>query len=348
MGVVFICLYDFVMVFEKEFEELPNLISELSRRGLDIHSEDEAVSYLKTVGYHRSGGYRYIFREFLPKEKQDPRTKAWRDDRYIAGASLEAVTAVTEFDRKLRQACLKGTLEFESRLKHEISHVLARRNIFAHDLEAHLDQRECAKVDGGVTRFQKWQNSHTQACKDARFEDAISHHLLKYGKPYPVWAAVEVLNFGALPYLLELMREDDRLEVARAFGVKHSNKLTAWVRSLVDLRNVSAHNQRLFNRVMKRQVAVPLSSIDKDLFGHMGDVSLFDAPDPTARAYRPIALLAYFLKSHSPQSSWSRSLATVVKKIPNVRIASDNGPVPLDAVTHMGFPRGWQSMPLWS
>lgn len=336
------------MTFEKGFEELPSLVSGLSARGLEIESSDDALDYLRTVGYHRSGGYRYIFREFLPAEEQDPRTKTWRSDRYINGASLSDVVAVSEFDRKLREVCLKGCLEFESRLKHEISHTLARRDIFAHDKAEHLDPDQCAKVDGGPTKFEKWQDSHASACSDARFEDAISHHLLKYGKPYPVWAAVEVLSFGALPYLLELMKEADRLEVARSFGVKQPKRFTAWVRSIGDLRNVAAHNQRLFNRVMKREVAINLASIDQRLLGHMIDASQFDAPEVRARAYQSIALLAYFLKSHAPSSNWSRSLATVVKKIPTVQIASDVGPTPLSEVRHVGFPREWQSMPLWN
>ncbi|MGO3148062.1 MAG: Abi family protein [Leucobacter sp.] len=336
------------MGFDKTFEELPSLVSKLSERGLSIASDDEALNFLSAVGYHRSGGYRYIFREFLPVDEQDPRSKTWRSDDYIKDSSLKDVVAVSQFDRKLREACLQGTLEFESRLKHEISHVLARRDLFAHDSDQHLDTHQCSIPAGDSTKFAKWRESHTSACSDAKFEDAISHHLLKYGKPYPVWAAVEVLSFGALPYLLELMREEDRLEVARAFGVKQSKRLTAWVRLLGDLRNISAHNQRLFNRVMKRDFSMPISSVDRHLLEHMNDESLYEAPEQSSRVYKPIALLAYFLESHSAGSNWARSLATIVKKLPNVQIASETGPTALSAVRHMGFPREWEILPLWS
>ena len=82
-------------------------------------------------------------------------------------------------------------------------------------------------------------------------EDFIAHHLLKYpNQPMPIWALTEVLSFGKLPYLFELMQSPDAREVARMFGFAHPRPFGAVLRMMVDFRNTCAHGSRVTRRIV--------------------------------------------------------------------------------------------------
>ena len=52
----------------------------------------------------------------------------------------------------------------------------------------------------------------------------------------PIWAVTEVLSFGNLPYLFELMQTPDAREVARMFGFAHPSRFGPMLRMMVDFR----------------------------------------------------------------------------------------------------------------
>lgn len=336
------------MAAHKPFLEIRSLVSGLVDCGLQIPNLQTAETYLRKVGYFRSGGYRYVFRELLPASEQDKKHREFRSDTYISGATLADVMRLEEFDARLRHTLLVGLSDFEVRLRAEIAHVLARRDKYAHTDKVFLDEDACSQIlSTSRTKFDAWEETYREAINSSSEEDFIAHHLLKYGHPVPVWVTIEVLSFGNLPYLFDLLQVEDRREVALKFGVKHEAKFAAWVRALCDLRNYCAHGARTFNRLMKRAVAVVPASFNAGLLSHVTGPTFTPTPDGNKRLYIVAAVLAYSLRSHVAGSGWNDTFKTCMGKFPKIDLAGD-GSLLVTPEMNMGFPHEWKTLPLWS
>ncbi len=153
-------------------------------RGLTIEDRDRALRDLRTLGYHRLGGYRYPLRLLLPESEQDPHLRRFRKDEFIAGASHAQVMKLYEFDRRLREVTLKGVLDYEIRLRAALIGVLSQRGTHAHlDIpRGSLDARKVDSIPTGseTTLLERWKETVAKARNDERNSDAVAHHLFTY------------------------------------------------------------------------------------------------------------------------------------------------------------------------
>ncbi len=227
------------MEYTKEFKERDELLQQLEVLGVAIPDRATALNFLTRVGYFRSGAYRYVFRRLLPPDKVDERLRQYREEEYIPGTSFDHVMKLEAFDFKLARVCLEGLLDFEVRLRAAMAHTLAAKNVAAHASKDFLDTRICDHPSGDKTKFDAWMDTCREAVRSgAEDEDFIAHHLLKYPQqPVPIWALTEVLSFGKLPFLFDLMQTPDAREVARMFGFVHPRAFGAVLRMMVDFRN---------------------------------------------------------------------------------------------------------------
>lgn len=266
----------------------------------------------------------------------------------MPGARFEDTIKLADFDTKLRAVVLDGVFDFEIRLRTAIAHELASKHPGAHLDESFLDQEACREwASNGRTKFQAWESTYEDAVRSHNQDDFVVHHKLKYKSALPVWATVEVLSFGSLPHLMELMATEDRNQVARKFGVRNGGKHSAWVYALVDLRNACAHGQRLFNASMKRPISIPKSSHFGSDLDHLS--LLGRQPDEIQRRklYWVVAILAHMLRHHESKTNWHRSFKTQVGKLPRVVLEGHEAPL-VTCEENMGFPFGWSAENLWT
>jgi abortive infection bacteriophage resistance protein len=339
--------------YTKEFKERDELLGQLADRGLAIPDPTAALNFLIRVGYFRSGAYRYVFRRLLPPEKIDARLHQYRSDDYIAGASIEHVMRLEAFDFKLARVCQEGLLDFEVRLRAAMAHTLAAKNVAAHADKKFLDAHSCDQLSGDQslgkhTKFDAWTTTWRDAVKSgAEDEDFLKHHLLKYPhQDVPIWAVTEVLSFGNLPYLFELMQTPDAREVARMFGFAHPSRFGAMLRMMVDFRNACAHGSRLFNRAFKRPIALGQHDTQGDLLTHLVGSDFTNTPKPRQRLYIYAAVLAFMLRSHTSGSNWHLTFKTQIKKL-DIKLQAPDGTELLSPNVSMGFPADWLDLDLW-
>lgn len=334
------------MESQKEYLDHPELIAHLKRLGLEVQDEVGAERELRRIGYHRSASYRYPFRRLLPEDQQIVPARTFRADEFVDGARFEHAIALADFDTKLREVVLRGTLDYEVRLRTAVAHVLARRDPLAHLRTIHLDEYKCNAAAKDKTKFEAWLNTYESAIEANKADDFIAHHFMTRGRSVPVWGTVEVLSFGSLPMLMELMREADQNEVARRFGVKQGGRHSAWTRAVVDLRNSCAHGARLFNANLKRPIKVTKSVYVGDNLDHLAEMA--SPPEALRRKlYWVSAVLAHMLSSHESGSQWPRSFATQVKKLPVIELPGAVRPH-LSEEQDMGFINAWRELPLWN
>lgn len=336
------------MDYTKTFKERDQLLDQLEDRGLAIPDRDTALMFLTRVGYFRSGAYRYVFRQLLPSDQVNEHLREYRADQYIPGASLGHVIKLEAFDSKLARVCMEGLLDFEIRVRAAIAHALAAKNVAAYSSENFLDKRICRQMSGHQTKFDAWMDTCRQAVTSgAEDEDFITHHLLKYpAQPVPIWAVTEVLSFGKLPYLFEMMQTQDAREVARMFGFVHPRAFGAVLRMMGDLRNTCAHGSRLFNRAFKRVLSLKEHETNGDLLAHLLDPNFTPTPKANQRLYIYAATLAFMLRSHPSGSTWYQTFKTQVRKL-NIELRAPDESQLITATTSMGFPSSWEQLALW-
>jgi abortive infection bacteriophage resistance protein len=93
--------------------------------------------------------------------------------------------------------------------------------------------------------------------KDGR----AKHYTITYDTPVlpPIWVMKEFLTFGAMSYILKNLSGTVRNAVSLEFGVRSDAVFLNWIACLVDLRNICAHHDRLFNRTFQKQPTIQRS-----------------------------------------------------------------------------------------
>ena len=149
----------------------------------------------------------------------------------------------------------------------------------------------------------------------------------------PVWVATELMTFGSLLWLFELLSSKDAKRISEEFGIKDRKLVHRYLKALNVLRNHCAHNARVWNRTTIYPPARPPAALVPDSLHHLR------ACDPD-RLYFLAALCAHFVTKVDPTSNWPRQFATVIKKFPETH--------GMGASTIMGFPAGWTELAIWN
>ncbi|TSI12793.1 Abi family protein [Brevibacterium aurantiacum] len=293
-----------------------------------------------------------MIRELLPTDQINATLHEYRTGTYIPGANFEHVIALEAFDMKVARICLDGTLDFEIRLRASIAHALSRLDPAAHLDQGHLDASKCnkpiSKKPSSPTKFEAWKRTVDEAIKNSKpGEDFVAHHLAKYpGQPLPVWAVTEILSFGSLPYLFELMKSADARAVANDFGFMHPAPFGKVIRAAADLRNYCAHGSRLFNRRFKREQSISQGDTVGPMLDHISkpDYSLTSAEGK--RLYVNAAVLAFMLKSHSEPSDWPAKFRDHIRSF-GLPLTTPSGHHVVTPERDMGFPESWHTNLLW-
>jgi len=314
-------------------------LSLLESRGLACADRDAGLALLRGAGYYRLSAYVYPFRELLPAAEMCVASPVhYRADRVVQGTTLEHVEALWRFDRRLRLRLLDGLELVEVGLRTQVAHTLGARDAFGHLSLAALDASACAEsrpIAGGgrTTAFEAWVARYEKLEHDARNEDYVRHHLVKYGKPLPIWVAIEFLDFGAVTRLYELLERNDQNRVAAQLGVKGGRALVPWLKALNYLRNTAAHHGRLWNRTTTLKIGKFSPAQVGDTLRH---AAVLEPPD---KIYRALAVTAYLVQHVDPKSRWNVHVRDDLSKFPDVpRLSCERD---------MGFPAGWKSLDLW-
>ena len=159
-------------------------------------------------------------------------------------------------------------------------------------------------------------------------EDFVKHHRAHYSNRLPVWAAVEVLDWGGLTTLFGLSPRAVQNEVAGACGLT-APQLTSWLKALNILRNTCAHHGRLFNRVHTLTPKLPKLGLHPDLD---------QATTAWNRTFGLLTLIQFLLVRL--ELGRKALLPAVVRSYPLV---------PTIPLSHFGADHGWdQASKLWS
>lgn len=280
----------------------------LKSRGMDVGDSEEAARHLRQVNYYRLSGYWYPFRRMID---------GGRADTFYPGTTLAHVLALYHFDATLRMATFGALVPIELTVRALLGHALGRIGECAHLDRAVLGARARQPA------YEEWVTRLDKEVSESH-EDFVEHHRQKYGGEMPVWAAVEVLDWGGLTKLYGFSPRAVQDDVAAQFNLR-APQLESWLKSLNIVRNVCAHHGRLFNRVFALAPKLPTPGRFPDL----------DQAASFTRTFGQLTMIQFLLDSQGLRRTL---LPSVMRAFPQVTS------VP---VSHTGAPNGWDSSALW-
>lgn len=296
----------------KSFKTYDQQVDLLASRGMGVDDRQAAIRQLQQVNYYRLSGYWYPFRR---QTGQD------REDDFYPGTTFHDVVKLYKFDEALRTATFASLTPIELTVRALLGHELGIIDERAHLKPGLLGPRASQGAD-----YATWIRRYEKNLKESK-EDFVKHHHTKYGGTLPVWAAVEILDWGALTYLYGFSPRSVQDSVADKFGLT-APQLGSWMRSLNVVRNVCAHHGRLFNKVHAIKPKLP----------NVGKFPSLDlARNNMNRTYGQLSLIQHLL--HHLGIGRPRLLPTVLRSYPDV------GLLPL---SHTGAPTDWDGSALWS
>lgn len=241
-----------------------------------------------------------------------------RPHRFRPGTTFEAVLDIYEFDRKLRMLMLDALERIEVSVRSQWAYQMAHH----HGAHSHLDI-------GLAKNHKHWNENHLLLEKEVKRsgETFIKHLAATYSEPLPpVWAVCEVMSLGLLSRLFgNLGPAATRKAIALPYQVDEA-VLDSWLNHLRTVRNGCAHHSRVWNRDFTQTPKLPLSK-PAGLHGQFRG--------GTRKIYNTFVLMLHLMDCASPGHSWRTRLRAL--------LLDSSSPSPRD----MGFPGGWEALPIW-
>jgi abortive infection bacteriophage resistance protein len=313
----------------KPWRSFADQLQQLQDRGLQVDNSAAALAYLERLGYYRLSGYWYPLRT-IDEVASVAQGRAVRMDSFAPGSRFEDVVRLYVFDKKLRLLALDALERIEMAVRVDVAHLLGQRDPRAHENPACLHGNFAKKLiakgpDACKTQHQVWLAKYRSMLSRARKEPFVVHHQQQYGA-LPIWAAIEVWDFGLLSKLFAGMQYADQQTIAAMYGAPNGQAFAQWLRSLNFIRNVSAHHSRLWNINVLEYSAVPATWP-----GHLN----------SARPFFYFCLMQHLLRVICPNSSWGQRFKTL--------LSNDFPPVVNQQISlaELGVFPDWEEWALW-
>lgn len=177
----------------KQFKTYGEQVELLRQRGMRVNDPEHAEMLLARLNYYRLSGYWYPMRRFSQGD-------GTAQDEFVDGASFDLVVALYGFDEQLRHSVFIELDRVELAIRTKLGHELGRLDplIYLDPQRLNAWARQRNKDRRSV--HEVWLRKYQSALKASK-EDFVAHHKSKYGGTLPIWAAVEIMDWGMLSYL---------------------------------------------------------------------------------------------------------------------------------------------------
>lgn len=271
----------------------PKTISEqiqlLKSRKLIFNDEPGAEQFLSKNNYYRLSGY-------WRKYQMNPDIG---DNNFVDGTTFEKIVAIYDLDARLRNLLQKGIGVFEICFRSKFAYQVAMSDICGQQTYLQQDSydNKCSIVGEPDDLLE-----HIRRELDRSNEKYIRHYK-SMGEPVPIWAAIEILSFGTVSKMYS--RWLDKSVVKRTVHdykiLRNYNSAKRIVHSLVYLRNLCAHQARIWNRV------AVVEAPNKDILQRFGN-------SQNRSIWRTISYLMLLLDEINQNNSFSKNVSFLCKR----------------------------------
>lgn len=297
------------MHYSKPSISFQQQVNKLKTCGLQFNSEPNAILHLSNISYYRLRAYTYPF-----QDNTDP------NHPFNVKVTFEQIIELYQFDRKLSQLVFNALEKIEIALRTQIIYQWAMINGSHWQITPAL-YRDPVKFANHINSLQiEIDRSH---------ETFIEHYQNTYTSPSepPSWMSLEVSSFGLLSQIFSnLKKGNEKLAVAKHFGLNDIGILENWMHCFSNIRNVCAHHGRLWNRRFTAHIKLPTNP----QFPFIANKRIYPY-----KLYAAICCIQYMLNSIIPINGFKADLVALMKNCP------------LAQEKEMGFPVDWKIDPFW-
>lgn len=223
----------------KEFKNYQEQIQILNQKGLI--TDDNSINILRRNNYYfLINRYRDLFTTPNKKPKE-----------FIEGTHFNEIVGVYNFDRDLRVLLLKYIITIENTIKSLISYW------FAHAYGNDYTNKVVFDTNNNDPKRVKLINNLISTIlstikKSSRENKYVKHYYENY-QEVPIWVIINDLSLSSISKFYSLMYEKDQNNVASEFNIK-GYELDKYLKVLTYFRNLSAHNQRIFDQKSSERI----------------------------------------------------------------------------------------------
>lgn len=238
-------------MIDKPFKTYAELVEKLRTKGLSIPNEEKVVSLLKRHSYFSLiCGYKSLFKQ--------------TDGTYKPSTTIEDVFALFEFDNELRKIFFHAILTVEKHIKSLLSYSFS--NKYGDSQRCYLDPNNYAFLEKSkIETYKKCEEVRRliqtfEAITKQPFSHSYVEHQWKQHKNIPLWVAVKAVTFGTVSKMYSLCTQDVQAAISIEFPGVTAHQLEGMLDFLTQIRNVCAHNERLYDYSNKKRAipALPL------------------------------------------------------------------------------------------
>lgn len=226
--------------YPKNILNIEEQILAYKNAGMKISSMQEVENALKNIGYYRLRGYCFHFYDNTAKKYKD-------------GTDFSNILRLYNFDNELSHLLFSFACSIEVSL----------RSRLIESLLIHNDALILMDPTFFCDKELYWKNLGVISSEIYRSNDVfIKHNYRKHDGEIPIWAAVEVISFGTLSKLIKNLKtgaDSAFSKLADSYSFKTANgntakpsknMFTSWIQAVSVLRNLCAHNSRIYNRAI--------------------------------------------------------------------------------------------------
>lgn len=305
------------VVYSKHPLSIEDQVRKLESRGLGFGDRELAKSYLGTISYYRLRAYTYPF-----QDNED----ALADHAFVRDdVEFEDIIDLYLFDRHLRALVFSELEKVEVAVRTKLSQIYSEATGDSHWF---LDEKHFA--EGAWNEVMDYVEEDVQRSN----EEFIKHYFRKYDEPDmpPSWMSLEAVSFGTLTRLYKALEKcEEKKLVAYAFGLRDVEIMGNWLHAFANLRNACAHHSRIWNRRFIVQMKMPYNTT----FGFMPRADA--AAVKQNKLFALLCGLKYVVDIISPGNDFKVNLLKLLRTDRH-RLLSERD---------MGFPQGWEQLPVW-
>ncbi|WP_124058405.1 Abi family protein [Vaginisenegalia massiliensis] len=243
----------------KPFKNLDEQICLLRTRGLTIQDDESAKKYLLENSYYNVIN---VHSKFFMK-----------DDRYIKDATFKEIIKTHIYDTEIKSLILKNIISAEKHIKGIIAYRFSE--VYKDEPYAYLKTNNYNGEDllGISTTISKLSKIIQNKSFDKK-NNPIKHYQSHHGN-IPAWVILPYCTLGEIAHFYKHLNQKLRNTIAKDFSyyvlqntgnqiVLEPKFIDGLLSNLTDLRNIAAHNNRLFHFIC-RNTLTDLPIIYQDL-----------------------------------------------------------------------------------
>lgn len=216
---------------DKPFLTYEQQLQKLTTKGLTINDYDKAMDLLKKHSYFALiSGYKSPFKS--------------KTGMYKINTSLDDIYSLYIFDDTLRTIILRNILKVEKHIKSLISYSFCET--YGEDQNHYLSPDKYNYSPSNQDDIKDLIGRLSKIASDPKDYSYIKHQMKKHGN-IPLWVMMKALTMGTVSKFYSFLPQSIQARVSIEFKHITENELVRMLDLLARVRNVCAHNERLFN-----------------------------------------------------------------------------------------------------